>query len=457
MKCQKCGAELNDAAKFCGVCGTPVMNVQPNQTAANLPQPNSGYLQQPQPDQPKKKKKTKAIVISVIAVILIAAIVTGLILFFNRDTVSAAELEEAKKQFVPPAEAFEIDTSLDDPSNEQIIFTFDGESRIASCAYEVNGKAYEVNYGYDDLSEILTLETTFKKHVIKTEKIEYSRITEPDVFRPVDGYYVRLPEKYIHSSGDSAEPEAQKETQRFGIGRVIPSDHTEATSAPETQAATTGGQHEPQAIPEIPEDLESFVNRYGLYCAKDYDCRHAVENDQNILSYIVNLHSCVEMMSGNNLYPGEGVTTSFSPDEAVKSCPWDSHGTGAWTFDRQEVEWICTNIFHLPESAIDTFYQKAYDEQKMWRDDDYYYILGLGKGDPMALTGINRFQTDGVYYHVDYTVYEMNAQDMTQKGKEIASHYMVLEKKSIDGKEYWTMLYHSDDVPYVFEPFDING
>lgn len=477
MKCPQCGAELNARARFCDVCGAPVMNVQQNayndnrmyqqsdnrayQTDNRSNHVNNSYDgNQP----PKKGNKTKVILISLIAFLLVAAIALSIALIL-KNNVSQAELDEAKQKFVPPAEAFEIDTTLDDPSNEKVKFTFDSESRISTCTYQVNNKDYQLKYYYDNVKELVRIDVNYRDHVIDTAQIEYSRVLRPDRFVPIDGYYLRLGRPYVKESpADAAdetdaqsEPAAEIATRGFGIGRVI--SNTDAqTEAPATEAATeaSGSQHAPQAIPEVPDDLTAFVDRYGIFCAKDYDCRHAVENDQNILSYIVNLHSCVQIMS-EGVYPGKGVTTSFSPNEAVKSCPWDSHGTGAWTFDRQEVDWICVNIFHLTESAIDTFYQEAYDAQKLWRDDDYYYILGLGKGDPMELTQINAYQTDGVYYHVSYTVYEMSAQDTTQKGRELAKYYMVLQKKTIDGKEYWTMLYHSSDVPYVFEPFDING
>ncbi len=485
MKCRQCGAELSARSRFCDVCGTPIMNDQAfgnrenevYQAADSRPDRTGEQMQLPsyralpdnvRPDrmQPKKNgNKTKVILISLIVFLLVAATALGIALFLNGNSVSQAELDEAKKQFVPPAEAIEIDASLDDPSNEKVKFTFDSESRIETCSYRVNNKDYVLKYSYDNAKELVKIDVNYRDHVISSKEIEYTRVLRPDRFEQIDGYYLRLQREYVGEPASDAETEGaaqtdapkETETRGFGIGRVISTEEQTEAFETEPETESSGGQYSPQAIPIIPDEVTDFVETYGVYCGKDFDSRRAPESDKNVLTYIVHNFPCVQIDSRNNLYPGNGYDFVNQSQEAAAACPWDNKGLGAWRFDDVTVDWVCRNIFNITDEQIEQFYQEAFDDQLIWKYEGDYCILGGGKGSPFVTTKIERYQTDGKYYHIAYRKYELKSADTDDLGEELGFYYMVLEKKTIDGREYWSMHYHSDDVPYVFEPFDING
>lgn len=92
MKCNNCGAELNDNAKFCNSCGTPVanMNSQPqgalNQGMNNQPQgapnPNMNYgpvTPPPVGNPPMREKVRMGSTEKIIAIILVIVVSIGLV------------------------------------------------------------------------------------------------------------------------------------------------------------------------------------------------------------------------------------------------------------------------------------------------------------------------------------------------------------------------------------------
>lgn len=244
MKCINCGAPLTDHAKFCPHCGTPVDTEQTRlaeddfrdhynnynayenngmptdypdrrfdeSVTQNLPN-NYGvpvyedpYAAPPDRKPPMSNQK-KALIISAIVLILVAAILGSVIFFVGRNNVSAAELDEAKQDFLPPAEATSIDASLDDPSNDDIRFKYDSRARILSCTYAVKEKTYDLSYRYNDAKSTVKIETEYRGHAIFTKDIEYDRVSEPNRFESVDGYYLRLDEKSLGASASEEKEE----------------------------------------------------------------------------------------------------------------------------------------------------------------------------------------------------------------------------------------------------------
>lgn len=256
MKCTNCGHEMPANAKFCEMCGTPA-DIEQTQLAEddirddynnfnarenNIPQGgyvNSGYPDRPYDDRypddrryysdapgynapryddpryndpnlyprdqkPRMSGQKKALIISGVALVLVIAILTGVIVYVSRTKVSAKELDEAKENFLPPAQAYEIDTTLDDPSNDNIKFKYDSRARISSCTYAVNEKTYDQSYGYNDKSRIIKIDTKYRSHTIFTKEIEYDRIDEANKFVAVDGYYIRLDDTSLGNSSSSS-------------------------------------------------------------------------------------------------------------------------------------------------------------------------------------------------------------------------------------------------------------
>ena len=218
MKCPNCSAELNDNARFCPQCGASIDStddalsnhnpipehetVSPRRSGGNRAQRRAGKRNK-KPDNSKKKP----LIIAIIALVLVIAIVLGVIFFVSRKTVSAKELQKAKDNYLPPAQAVTIDTSLSDPSNDAIQFKYDDHARIISCTYSVNKMTYDQRYTYDENMRKINVETTYRAQPIFTKELDYDRVTKPDTFEEVDGYYIRLSKDDLADTGATEPPQ----------------------------------------------------------------------------------------------------------------------------------------------------------------------------------------------------------------------------------------------------------
>ena len=218
MKCPNCSTELNDNARFCPQCGASIDStddalsnhnpipehetVSPRRSGGNRAQRRAGKRNK-KPDNSKKKP----LIIAIIALVLVIAIVLGVIFFVSRKTVSAKELQKAKDNYLPPAQAVTIDTSLSDPSNDAIQFKYDDHARIISCTYSVNKMTYDQRYTYDENMRKINVETTYRAQPIFTKELDYDRVTKPDTFEEVDGYYIRLCKEDLADTGATEPPQ----------------------------------------------------------------------------------------------------------------------------------------------------------------------------------------------------------------------------------------------------------
>ena len=244
MKCPNCSAELNDNARFCPQCGTAIDPQVDNNTVmadednefvptssgddADILRPADTQRRDGMPDerytdmnyrgnraQRRANKRTqkpnnsykKPLIIAIIALVLVIAIVLGVIFFVSRKTVSAKELQKAKDNYLPPAQAVTIDTSLNDPSNDAIQFKYDDHARIISCTYSVNKMTYDQSYTYDENMRKINVETTYRAQPIFTKELDYDRVTKPDTFEEVDGYYIRLCKEDLADTGATEPPQ----------------------------------------------------------------------------------------------------------------------------------------------------------------------------------------------------------------------------------------------------------
>ena len=218
MKCPNCSAELNDNARFCPQCGASIDStddalsnhnpipehetVSPRRSGGNRAQRRAGKRNK----KPNNSYK-KPLIIAIIALVLVIAIVLGVIFFVSRKTVSAKELQKAKDNYLPPAQAVTIDTSLSDPSNDAIQFKYDDHARIISCTYSVNKMTYDQSYTYDENMRKINVETTYRAQPIFTKELDYDRVTKPDTFEEVDGYYIRLCKEDLPDAGATEPPQ----------------------------------------------------------------------------------------------------------------------------------------------------------------------------------------------------------------------------------------------------------
>ena len=292
MKCTNCGHEMPDNAKFCEMCGTPfdvehtqladddIRDDYNNYNARENSIPHSGYANNgyprrpydnrypddrryynsapgydspgyddprynepplyPRDQKPRMSGQKKALIISGIALLLVVAILTGVIIYVSRTKVSAKELDEAKENFLPPAQAYEIDTTLDDPSNDNIKFKYDSRARISSCTYTLNEKTYDQRYGYNDKTRIIKIDTKYRDHTIFTIEIDYDRVSEANKFVAVDGYYVRLDDTALgNNSSSSSAVAVETAAPEPPAPKKVPTEPPTPTHKPEPTVKPT--------------------------------------------------------------------------------------------------------------------------------------------------------------------------------------------------------------------------
>ena len=58
-------------------------------------------------------------------------------------------VEKMIENFEPPANIVSADMTAEDPSNDEIVFTFQEDGKIQNCVYRMNGEKGEWEYGQD--------------------------------------------------------------------------------------------------------------------------------------------------------------------------------------------------------------------------------------------------------------------------------------------------------------------
>lgn len=101
-------------------------------------------------------------------------------------------VEKMIENFEPPANVVSVDMTAEDPSNDEIVFTFQEDGKIQNCVYRVNGEKVMVTYGYDTMEEgqIWMLAFSEDSTVIAEESFNYSE-NEESGFTEYNGYYFK--------------------------------------------------------------------------------------------------------------------------------------------------------------------------------------------------------------------------------------------------------------------------
>ena len=141
MYCNKCGAQLDDHAKFCFGCGAQV-----GAGAAATPNPQPSYEAPVAPKKaPKKKKKGLVAVVAIIAVVAVAAAALVFSGLMGGDTVKvAAALAKSGKAFTNAADKLELtDVSAlmeDEKISEEVSMWIDeiyGDTTFSGLGYRM--------------------------------------------------------------------------------------------------------------------------------------------------------------------------------------------------------------------------------------------------------------------------------------------------------------------------------
>ena len=101
-------------------------------------------------------------------------------------------VEKMIENFEPPANVVSVDMTAEDPSNDEIVFTFQEDGKIQNCVYRVNGEKVMVTYGYDTMEEgqIWMLAFSEDSTVIAEESFNYSE-NEESGLTEYNGYYFK--------------------------------------------------------------------------------------------------------------------------------------------------------------------------------------------------------------------------------------------------------------------------
>lgn len=421
MKCTNCGHEMPDSAKFCEMCGTPfeIEHTQladddfrddyNNYNARENNAPQGGYADNGYPDRryddrypddrryytdapgyndpryddpryhdpgyeprdqkPRMSGQKKALIISGIALVLVVTILAGVIIYVSRNKVSAAELDEAKQNYLPPAEAVVIDTSLDDPSNDNIKYKYDSRARISSCSYAVNDKTYDQNYGYNDKSKIIKIDTKYRNHTIFTKEIAYDRVSQPNVFEAIDGYYIRLDETSlgVESSSSSSVPVVSADPEP-------PAPKRPAVQEKPTEKATEKPKEtEKPASSSKPKETEKTLEKYKeLYL--NFLNSTSISYDYGTLIYLNddNTPELILYASGSEVphyvcYIKNSKVQTFTTDNS-HSLDYTDHG-GYFSSGKYDQTGM---IYYFDGNSVTTkhSYSFSYDNDEFFIDDD---------------------------------------------------------------------------------------
>lgn len=408
------------------------------------PRPHSNQRHGRYKEAPKKNHKKTALIISIIALVLVIAILAGVIFFVNRNHVSAAELKDAKEKYLPPSQAVTIDITQKDPSNDDITFKYDDRARIVSCTYQANNKPYEQHYSYHDPERTVDIATTYREQPIHTQSISYDNIKTPNEFKDVGGYIVRLDEESL------------------SFGATLPATEP-STEAPTT--APTDARMITDAQPD--EALEKFLTKFvSCYAYKvgefEYDYANRQGANPNILEKVCQQFTIADWelySSGGRVqgwYHDNSNTTGLSPADA----PWmdESKVNGAMGVVANScdtADWICTNIFNINSDNLPALYEQGLAEQKLWKSEvsigTSYCALIYGKGSIGFKVNVRDIKTDGRFCYVTYDRCDPYSGDVVE------TLYAVMEKKTIDGGEYWSMYTNTGNVPDTITLFTPEG
>ncbi len=104
-----------------------------------------------------------------------------------------ADFEDMLKKFEPPANTIKIDMEAEDPSNDEITFTIDGEGKIQNYTYTVNGIKVLMTYDYDYPEEGKLWALAFSEDgtVIGEKTFSFNRSENAKGFSEYEGYYFK--------------------------------------------------------------------------------------------------------------------------------------------------------------------------------------------------------------------------------------------------------------------------
>ena len=242
--------------------------------------------------------------------------------------------------------------------------------------------------------------------------------------------------------GDWAE-RAVKEAYAL-IGVDISTDGMAAPHAEESLQ----GDISTVSVSSLPQGLNDFLAQFnaGFFKASDggrmeYDYQSASNGDSNILYAMMGIGTCIDF----SRYPG--------PSQRIYDSNAESDPRG-WrndddfdmpcryvVYDSSAVTWIAENIFNVSSVDMAELERQGEANRQFYKESvdgtDYYYVIipFIGISERMDVQILSA-QFDGRFYYIQYEASYISAPDSSW------TYYAVLERKQIDGKEYWSLYSH---------------
>ena len=222
-----------------------------------------------------------------------------------------------------------------------------------------------------------------------------------------------------------------------------------AMGAPEIPTGIYLHSHEGEAVEvsadTLPPSLSEFLQNFDFAYhtdggTREYDCRHLDNIYSRLPKGIVGSPTYVHL----SLYTDEAETSWDSESDPLGRHP---AGYGYLTVPKSTVLFILENVFNVPESDAVAMLNAA-----MAEDPDFYEFEKDGKpflcnkiggvGGPGYDITYESVRYDGEKYYIVY-----DCTDAIPVGARTYVYYAEMALKETDGKEYWSIYYHSEHIP----------
>ncbi len=227
---------------------------------------------------------------------------------------------------------------------------------------------------------------------------------------------------------------------------------------------TPKGKHiSADALPYAPQLYDVLSKLYSIQSgdgdgdAGNYDSRKAADGDTDILYNILKTNSIAYF----SIYPVDEPRFNDTRNGAAMD-PWGKAATlGNYNeYYKESVIWIAQNIFNVSDEDLGKLTEKANSTTGAaigyYLDKGKYYFYGgsaLSKTKQFYEISIGDATYDGRYYYINYYV-DLGAID--ENGQRVQSStglkgYVVAELKDVDGEKFWSVYYHSHNIPKKLE------
>ena len=191
-------------------------------------------------------------------------------------------------------------------------------------------------------------------------------------------------------------------------------------------------------VDKLDRDMIDFVTRFTDWYITDegeknaYDSETAGDGSTNILRSILGDAGCADWRK----YPVSEPKEVYN-EKKLDPKKWAKESGGAYlVFDSKDADWIAVNLFNVTEKDIEAMRKQG--EKNKWfylKDGKYYKVIG-GVGDPLTEYTFESAKTDGTVYYLTYSSRFNNGEEIIPVG----SYSAEVQQKTVDGKDYWTLL-----------------